>query len=85
MKSKLYKSLVGSMLGAGMLALGSCTDLSERFTARLQVNNMSSRKAITMGSLQPCILLYVTFTGHGTVMRIWTSVQTCGVSHCAWV
>ncbi|MCL1614340.1 RagB/SusD family nutrient uptake outer membrane protein [Phocaeicola plebeius] len=29
MKSKLYKSLACSMLGASMLTLGSCTDLSE--------------------------------------------------------
>lgn len=29
MKSKLYKSLLGSVIGAGMLSLGSCTDLSE--------------------------------------------------------
>ena len=29
MKPKLYKSLLYSMVGAGMLSLGSCTDLSE--------------------------------------------------------
>lgn len=29
MKSKLYKSLFASVMGAGMLSLGSCTDLSE--------------------------------------------------------
>lgn len=29
MKSKLYKSLLASVMGAGMLTLGSCTDLSE--------------------------------------------------------
>mgnify|MGYP006970790865 CR=1 FL=1 len=29
MKPKLYKSLLYSMVGAGMLSLGTCTDLSE--------------------------------------------------------
>ena len=29
MKSNLYKSLLGTVIGASMLSLNSCTDLSE--------------------------------------------------------
>lgn len=40
MKPKLYKSLLYSMVGAGMLSLGSCTDLSETIYNRDRVREI---------------------------------------------
>ena len=44
MKPKLYKSLLYSMVGAGMLSLGSCTDLSETI-----YNQIASEKYVCAG------------------------------------
>lgn len=35
MKSNLYKSLLGTVIGASMLSLNSCTDLSETIYSEL--------------------------------------------------
>lgn len=73
------------MLGASMLTLGSCTDLSETIYSEIASEQYEFPKVTTRASLLRYILLCVTFTGHGMAMRTWTSVQTYGVFPCALV
>ncbi len=78
MKPKLYKSLLYSMVGAGMLSLGSCTDLSETI-----YNQIASEKYEFTERMPPvCLRRYIPpcaiSIGHGTGTLTWISVRTCG-------
>lgn len=70
MKTKLYKSLLGSVIGASMLSLGSCTDLSETIYSELAAENMNLQMRMQLLCLLLYILPCVMCTGDGTVMQI---------------
>ena len=77
MKPKLYKSLLYSMVGAGMLSLGSCTDLSETIYNQ-RPRNMNLRKRMPPVCLRRYIPPCAISIGHGTGTLTWISVRTCG-------
>lgn len=87
MKSKLYKSLLGSVIGAGMLSLGSCTDLSETIYHDIasEKYEFTEQDAASMFSPVYASLrnLYWGWNGYADVMDetsdLWTTPLRIGV------
>lgn len=70
MKSNLYKSLLGTVIGASMLSLNSCTDLSETIYSELasEKYEFTDKDAAAMFALY--ILPCVACIGDGMVMQM---------------
>ena len=79
MKPKLYKSLLYSMVGAGMLSLGSCTDLSETIYNQIASEKYEFTEKDAASMFAPVYSSLRNFYwGSGTGTLTWISVRTCG-------
>ena len=74
------------MLGASMLTLGSCTDLSETIYSEIASEQYEFSESDNQGQFATVYSsLRDFYLGMVWRMRTWTSVQTYGVFPCALV
>ena len=87
MKSKLYKSLLCSVVGAGMLSLGSCTDLSETIYSQIATEQYEFTEDDAAAMFAPVYSslrnVYWAWNGYADVMDetsdLWTTPLRIGV------
>ena len=70
MKSNLYKSLLGAVIGASMFSLNSCTDLSETIYSELASEKYEFTDKDAAAMFAPVYYLCVMCIGNGMVMRM---------------